>query len=497
MEYAIHTGPSEDARADAIVVGVFDGRRLTEAGAELDRAIGGHIKAVLAQGDLEGKIETALTLYDVPGIAARRVVLVGMGKARALDRRGFRRVNAHAARVLERSGVAEAITTLLCTKVKNLDAREKTQVLVEASESARYRFDECKSEPDAPAHPLKRLTLAVDGEDAGVTDGIERGRGLARGRSHCRDLGNRPANICTPSHLAEQAWQLDRDFEHIHTTVLEEEDMRDLGMGALLAVSQGSRQPAKLITLSYRGGAKEDRPVALVGKGVTFDSGGISIKPASGMDEMKFDMCGAASVFGVMRACAEIGLAVNVVGIVPAAENMPDGQAYRPGDILRSMSGQTIEIINTDAEGRLLLCDALTYAQRFDPDTVIDIATLTGSCVVALGHHTSAVMSTSDTVARQLMQAGERSGDRCWQLPLWDDYQDQLKSPFADFSHVGGAPAGTITAGCFLSRFADKFKRWGHLDIAGTAWTRGDNKGATGRPVPLLMQYLFDHQATR
>ncbi len=498
MEYSVTSAHPEQQRADALIVGVFEQRKLSQAGAAIDEATGGQLKAILGEGDLDGKLETALTLYNVTGINARRVILVGLGKAKSLDRHAFRRANTHVARLIEHSGVRKAVTTLARVKVKNLDAGDKAQVVAEATESARYRFDEFKTQAESPTHPLEQLTLALDEADqqAAVTTGIVRGRGLAAGRGLCRDLANRPANVCTPTHLAQEAWRLANQFDDVDTTVLEEEDMRELGMGALLAVSQGSRQPAKMITLTYRGASKDDQPVAFVGKGVTFDTGGISIKPASAMDEMKFDMCGAASVFGVIRACADIGLRVNVVGVVPAAENMPDGQAYRPGDILRSMSGQTIEIINTDAEGRLLLCDALTYTERFDPDTVVDIATLTGSCIAALGHHTSAVMSDNDTVARQLMQAGERSADRCWQLPLWDEYKEQLKSPFADCSHVGGAPAGTITAGCFLARFTDKFKRWGHLDIAGTAWTRGDNKGATGRPVPLLMQYLFDQHAS-
>jgi len=497
MEHRVSTDRPAQQRTGALVVGVFDQRTLSDAGAALDEACGGHLHAILAAGDLDGKLETALTLYNVAGVAARRVILAGLGKPEALDRRAFRRANAHVARLLDNSGVEDAVTTLGQTKVKQLGTRDKAQVIAEATASARYRFDECKSQPEPLAHPLASLVLALDeadDTDAAAT-GLARGRGLAAGRGLCRDLGNRPANICTPTHLADEARALARRFDNVDTTVLEEADMRELGMGALLGVSQGSRQPPKMITMQYRGAGKDDPPVAFVGKGVTFDTGGISIKPSAAMDEMKFDMCGAASVFGVVRACAEIGLRVNVTGVVPAAENMPDGQAYRPGDILRSMSGKTIEIINTDAEGRLLLCDALTYTERFEPDTVIDIATLTGSCIAALGHHCSAVMSDNDTVARQLMQAGERSADRCWQLPLWDEYQDQLKSPFADFSHVGGAPAGTITAGCFLSRFTESFKRWGHLDIAGTAWTRGDNKGATGRPVPLLVQYLFDHHA--
>jgi len=498
MEYSVTTARPDEQRSDALIVGVFAQRKLSKAGTSIDEATGGHLKAILAEGDLDGHLETALTLYNVPGIAARRVILVGLGQAKSLDRRAFRRANSHVARLLDNNGAQKAVTTLAQIKVKNLGARAKAQVIAEATESARYRFNEFKTKPDSPSHPLERLSLALDeGDDEQAANtGVARGRGLAAGRGLCRDLANRPANVCTPTHLAQEAWQLANQYEHVHTSVVEEEDMREQGMGALLAVSQGSRQPAKMITMTYRGGGKSDKPAAFVGKGVTFDSGGISIKPASAMDEMKFDMCGAASVFGVIRACAEIGLHANVVGVVPAAENMPDGQAYRPGDILRSMSGQTIEIINTDAEGRLLLCDALTYTERFEPDTVIDIATLTGSCIAALGHHTSAMMSDNASLARQLMQAGERSADRCWQLPLWDEYREQLESPFADCCHVGGAPAGTITAGCFLSRFADKFKRWGHLDIAGTAWARGDNKGATGRPVPLLMQYLFDHHAS-
>ncbi|MDZ7749810.1 MAG: leucyl aminopeptidase [Halofilum sp. (in: g-proteobacteria)] len=399
--------------------------------------------------------------------------------------------------MLERSGASDAVSTLVQAKVKGLDDHGRARVLVEATEAARYRFDEFRSEPDPPQRPLERMTLIVARRR--LRDDAERGiaeaRAIAAGVNLCRDLGNRPANVCTPSYLAAQAHGLAREFDAVETNVLEEDDMRDLGMGALLAVSQGSRQPAKLITMHYRGAGDGRAPVVFVGKGVTFDTGGLSIKPAAGMDEMKYDMGGAASVFGVIRACAAMGIEANVVGVVPSAENMPDGAAYRPGDILTTMSGKTVEVINTDAEGRLLLCDALTYAERYQPDTVIDIATLTGACIVALGHHASAVLSSSDTVARQLMQAGEDSGDRCWQLPLWDEYQEQLESPFADFSHVGGAPAGTITAACFLSRFTGNFKRWGHVDIAGTAWTRGDDKGATGRPVPMLMQYLLAQHA--
>jgi leucyl aminopeptidase len=262
-------------------------------------------------------------------------------------------------------------------------------------------------------------------------------------------------------------------------------------MGALLSVARGSRQPAKLIVMEYRGGAKNQKPIVLVGKGVTFDSGGISLKPGEAMDEMKYDMCGAASVIGTMSACAELQLGLNMVGIVPATENLPDGQATKPGDIVTSMSGQTIEILNTDAEGRLILCDALTYAGQFDPDVVIDVATLTGACIIALGHHPAGLLGNHNPLINDLLNAGKTSGDRCWELPLWDDYQEQLDSNFADMANIGGREAGTITAACFLSRFTRDYD-WAHLDIAGVAWKSGKEKGATGRPVPLLTRYLLD-----
>ncbi len=305
-----------------------------------------------------------------------------------------------------------------------------------------------------------------------------------------KDLGNLPGNICTPSYLAEQAGKLAGEHK-LKITVLEEKDMEKLGMHSLLSVTRGSRQPAKLITLEYRGTDKKHKPVVLVGKGLTFDSGGISLKPGADMDEMKYDMCGAASVLGTLLAVAEIGLKLNVVAVIPSSENMPDGAASRPGDIVKSMAGLTIEILNTDAEGRLILCDALTYAARFEPDTVIDIATLTGACVIALGGVASGLFSNQDQLARELLEAGEYSNDKAWQMPLWDDYQQQLDSNFADMQNIGGRAAGSVTAACFLSRFTKEY-RWAHLDIAGTAWKSGKEKGSTGRPVPLLTQYLIN-----
>ena len=320
---------------------------------------------------------------------------------------------------------------------------------------------------------------------------VAEGQAIANGVKLTKDLANLPGNICTPTFLAKQAKELQKVHKSIKIKVLDEAEMEQLGMGALLAVSRGSHEPAKLITLEYRGTSKDTKPVVLVGKGVTFDSGGISIKPAAQMDEMKFDMCGAASVLGTLATTAELNLPINVVGVIPATENMPNGNATKPGDIVTSLSGQTIEILNTDAEGRLILCDALTYCERFNPDVVIDIATLTGACVIALGKYATGLLSNHSPLANDLLNAGRTSNDRAWQLPLWEDYHQQLDSPFADMANVGGREAGTITAASFLSRFTKQF-HWSHLDIAGTAWTGGKEKGATGRPVPLLAQYLLD-----
>jgi len=497
MEFTVSTANPARQKTGALVIGVFDRRKLSGLGAAVDKASEGHIKSVLASGDLDGKPNTSLTLYDVPGVAAKRVVLIGCGKARDFDDKGFRRANALAARLLESCGATDAVTCLGGAKVKGLDEHGKARAIVEMTESSRYRFDEFKSEPETPEKPLGKLLIAVEDKThrKEAESGIAEARGIASGVSLCRDLANRPANVCTPTHLAEQAEALEKEYGSIKTTVLDEDEMRELGMGALLAVSQGSRQPAKLITMEYRGGTKKDKPVVLVGKGVTFDTGGISIKPAAAMDEMKYDMGGAAGVFGAMRACAEMGIKANVIGVVPTTENMPDGNATRPGDIVRTMSGQTVEVLNTDAEGRLILCDALTYAKRFEPEAILDMATLTGACIIALGSHASALLTPNDQLAKQIEEAGYKSGDRCWRLPLWDDYQEQLKSPFADFANIGGRPAGTITAACFLARFTKDFGKWAHLDVAGTAWTSGNDKGATGRPVPLLMQYILDHHA--
>jgi leucyl aminopeptidase len=318
---------------------------------------------------------------------------------------------------------------------------------------------------------------------------MKQGLAIARGMAYAKDLGNLPGNVCTPTYLGEQALALAKEF-NFKAQVLERPELEKLGMGSFLSVTNGSVQPPRFIVMEYQGSGKKQRPHVLVGKGITFDSGGISLKPGLEMDEMKFDMCGAASVLGTFHAIAELGAKINLVGLIPACENMPGGRATKPGDIVKSMSGQTIEILNTDAEGRLILCDALTYAERFDPAAVIDIATLTGACVIALGHVCCGLFSNNDTLARALLAASEQSGDRAWHMPLLEDYHEGLESNFADFANIAGRPGGSITAACFLSKFARKYD-WAHLDIAGVAWKSGKEKGATGRPVPLLTSYLL------
>ena len=393
------------------------------------------------------------------------------------------------------SGADDAVSYLAGLEVSDRTIYQKVRTLVEGTRCAAYTPDALKSKKDKPARPIRRLTVAVDdGDRTNARKALADGEAIASGVELARMLGDLPGNICTPSYLASKARELGKSSTKLKVSVMNEAGMEKLGMGSLLSVSRGSRQPAKLITLKYNGGKASEKPVVLVGKGVTFDSGGISIKPGGKMDEMKYDMCGAASVLGTLKACMAMKLPINVVGVIPATENLPDGDASKPGDIVTSMSGQTIEVLNTDAEGRLILCDALTYSDRFKPAVVIDIATLTGACVVALGSHAAGLLSNDDDLAEELLDAGKSAGDRAWHMPLWDEYQPQLKSNFADMANIGGREAGTITAACFLSRFTKKY-RWAHLDIAGVAWKGGSEKGATGRPVSLLTQFLLDRCA--
>ncbi|MEE8343079.1 MAG: leucyl aminopeptidase [Gammaproteobacteria bacterium] len=494
MEFHVKSGNPEKQRTACVVVGVFEARRLSADAARLDEATDGLLSLLVRRGDIDGKPGQSLLLHHAPGALCERVLLLGCGREREFNDQRYFRAVAKAASILDESGATEAVSYLPDLNVKGRDIYWKVRQCVQITEDTLYRFDRFKSKTSPSRRPVKRLVMAIpsrrdlsDGEQA-----IRDGQAIVAGVQLAKELGNLPGNICTPSYLADQAKELFKGSKKLKVEILEEKDMERLGMGAFLSVSRGSREPAKLIIMNYKGGTKDQKPVVLVGKGITFDSGGISIKPSGAIDEMKFDMCGAASVLGTLNATLELKLPINVIGIIASAENLPDGNASKPGDIVTSMSGQTIEVLNTDAEGRLVLCDALTYSERFDPDVVIDIATLTGACVVALGSHATGLLSNHHPLAHELLNAGKASGDRAWELPLWDDYQDQLKSNFADLPNISsGRDAGTITAACFLSRFTKKF-HWAHLDIAGTAWKTGREKGATGRPVPLLTQYLLD-----
>lgn len=491
MEFSIKSGSPEKQRSACVVVGVFEPRKLSLPGEILNVAAKNYLSDLLRRGDMEGKAGSTLLLHNVPGTLCDRVLLVGLGKEKDFRVKEFRDAVATAVRTLNETGAFDATLYLTELPVKKRTMSWRIRQAVQIVFDTLYRFDRYKSKKDEVRRPLRKLTLAVESR-ADLSDAesaLAQGHAIAAGMSFAKDLGNLPSNVCTPSYLAEQATLLGHE-PGLKAEVLELADMEKLGMGSLLSVARGSRQPPKFIILRHDGGKAREKPIVLIGKGITFDSGGISLKPGAEMDEMKYDMSGAASVLGTMKAVAQMALPLNVIGLIPAAENMPDGNASRPGDIVTSMSGQTIEILNTDAEGRLILCDALTYAERFDPECVIDVATLTGACVIALGHVASGLFANEEGLARELLSAGDEAWDRAWHMPIWEDYQEQLKSPFADMANIGGRPAGSITGACFLSRYAKKFN-WAHLDIAGTGWKSGKEKGSTGRPVPLLTYFLL------
>ncbi|HKW38861.1 MAG TPA: leucyl aminopeptidase [Burkholderiales bacterium] len=491
MEFSTKVAAPEKQAAACVVVGVFESRKLSRAGEALDRAARGQLREVLRSGDMDGKSGSTRMLYRVHGVAAERVLLVGLGKEKEFGERQYRDCSRAALVAIRDTGTRDVCVYLPELPVAGRDGAWKARQLVLAAADVAYRFDRMKSKkPEAGA--LARVTVSTSQQQDGpaIQRGVLEGRAIAAGMSLTRDLGNLPANVCTPSYLAESAVKLGREWK-LSVEVLERKDMEKLGMNTFLSVTRGSHLPPKFVVLRYSGAGKKERPVVLVGKGITFDTGGISLKPAAEMDEMKFDMCGAASVLGTLRAVAELKLRLNVVGLIPACENMPGGAATKPGDIVTSMSGQTVEILNTDAEGRLILADALSYAERFAPQAVVDIATLTGACIIALGHVCSGLFANKDKLAQELQAAGAESWDRVWQLPLWDDYHEALKSNFADFANIGGRPAGSVTAACFLSKFTREYD-WAHLDIAGTAWKSGREKGATGRPVPLLAAFLMN-----
>jgi leucyl aminopeptidase len=492
VEFSIRSGSPEKQRSACVVVGVFEPRKLSVPAEIIDHAARGHLSDLLRRGDMEGKAGSTLLLHNVPGILADRVLLVGLGKEREFREKEFRTAITTAVKTLNETGGFDGTIFLTELTVKKRDIGWRIRQAALVALETLYRFDQLKSKKDDVRRPLRKLTFCVErrNELTYAEEALAQGQAIANGVAQMKDLANLPSNLCTPTYLAEQAQALAKTLG-LDIEVLEQEDMEKLGMMTLLSVAKGSHQPPKFIVLKHAGGTADEKPIVLVGKGITFDTGGISLKPPADMDEMKFDMSGAASVLGTIRAVAEMKLPLNVVAVVPAAENMPGGGASKPGDVVTSMSGQTVEILNTDAEGRLILCDALTYVERFDPACVIDVATLTGACVIALGHVTTGLLANSDNLARELLEAGQNAYDRAWQLPLWDDYLEQLQSNFADMANIGGRPAGTITAAGFLSKFTKKYD-WAHLDIAGTAYRSGKEKGSTGRPVPLLAHFLID-----
>ncbi len=488
MEFSIKTLSPETAKAGCVVVGVLSGKELTPAARRLDQAARGALRKAL--DDLTGKAGSTLLLRGLPGVAAQRVLLVGLGERKELSEAVFRDSVRGAAAALRDLGAKDAALFLVDMKVGERPLGWNVRHAVLGVRDAFYRFDSLKSNKKPPLPALAHVVLPLSPKPE-LQQALAEATATADGVELARTLGNLPPNICTPSYLAEEAKKLAREFK-LGLEVLERKDMEKLGMGALLAVTNGSHQPPKLIVLRYSGAAKGRKPLALVGKGITFDTGGISIKPAGEMDEMKFDMSGAGSVLGAIRALATMQAPVNVVGVIPTCENMPGGHACRPGDIVTTLSGQTVEILNTDAEGRLILCDALSYAARFNPDAVVDIATLTGACVIALGHVATGLFSNDAKLADEIRGAADDAWDRVWPMPLWEDYQEQLRSNFADMANIGGRPAGSITAASFLARFTRKL-RWAHLDVAGTAWKSGREKGSTGRPVPLLVRFALKH----
>lgn len=493
MKFAIQTGNFDSKDYDCLIMGIFENRDLTPAAKKFDKESEGYISHLFKKGDIQGKIGQTLMLYHLPDLKTERVLIIGCGKNQPLSDQSYRKIIQSSMKALNGPAISTALSFLTELHVEHRDMAWKIKQLVEVSYDAFYSFDEYKSEKTAKPLP-KEIALHVS-ETKHIKDyknALTQGLAIARAVQYTKNVANQPSNICTPAYLANQAKILSKEYKNLKVKILEKKDMEKLGMGALLAVAQGSHNPPKLICLEYKGTPKKRAPIAFVGKGITFDTGGISLKPADAMVGMKYDMCGAATVLGTLKAAAELKLPLNLIGIIASAENMPSGTATKPEDIVTTLSGQTVEIMNTDAEGRLVLCDALTYCERYKPETVIDIATLTGAVVIALGHHATGLLSNHDPLAKDLLAAGTQSNDRAWQLPLWEDYQDQLKSPFADMSNVGGRSAGSITAACFLSRFTKKF-HWAHLDVAGTAAMMGGNdRYATGRPVPMLVQYLIN-----
>jgi leucyl aminopeptidase len=491
MDYCIESVSLDTLETGCVIVGIYTNHQFTPSAAAVDSMTHQLISNVIERGDIKGKNAETLLINVVPDSRLERILIVGLGDADKFSAKLYRKALNAAVKTIKSTNCVSVACALADVELKNYDWQWKTRQIVEVFEDSLYQYSETKS-IKPPAIALQKLQVTVpEAVKAQAENGLAQGKAIAQAMASTKFMADLPGNICTPTYLAHQAVKIAGSFANMSVEILEEADMQKLGMGALLSVSRGSRQPAKLICLNYQGGAAQEKPVVLIGKGLTFDSGGVSLKPGAGMDEMKYDMCAGATVISVLQAAAQLNLPLNIVGLVPSSENMPDGDANKPGDIVTSMSGKTIEVLNTDAEGRLLLCDTLTYAEKFHPEVVIDLATLTGACLVALGRVASGLLGNDDELCNALITASEAACDSIWRLPLWEEYQEQLKSNFADMANVGGRDAGTVTAACFLSRFAEDY-RWAHLDIAGTAWRTGSHKGATGRPVPLLMQYLLN-----
>ncbi|MCU9997926.1 leucyl aminopeptidase [[Pasteurella] aerogenes] len=480
---------------DCLVVSIFEDTGLSASGKKIDQLTQGYLSQLMHSGDLSGKFGQILCLHQLPNLAAKRLLLLGAGKAAEMTERRYKQLVQKMMQVVKDSPIREMHCFLTEIAIKNRENHWNIRFALEAIEENLYVFDQFKSEKSTVSS-LSDVVFHVEDEQLVAAEiALQQASAVSLGVKSAKDLANCPPNVCNPAYLATFAQQLAQKSTFIQTQIVGEKEMAELGMNAYLAVSRGSHNEAQMSIIEYRHHPDpQAKPIVLVGKGLTFDAGGISLKPAESMDEMKYDMCGAASVYGVMCAIAELQLPLNVIGVLAGCENLPDGQAYRPGDILTTMKGLTVEVLNTDAEGRLVLCDALTYVERFDPELVIDVATLTGACVVALGQHNSGLVSTDDGLAQELLQAATQAGDKAWQLPLSEEYQEQLKSNFADLANIGGRWGGAITAGAFLANFTKNY-RWAHLDIAGTAWLQGANKGATGRPVSLLTQFLINRAA--
>jgi leucyl aminopeptidase len=496
VKLQIKQSKAPDSKTDCRVVFFSKDGKLADQQAELNKKSDGLLERLQKGKRFSGKQGETVAIPLPTGLQAQQLLLVGAGDKESLDAEACRTLLNSMCKKLKALGVDEAQFDLDALASKS-SLETVARHLVEAIGDSRYQYVKRPKAADdkKPPREFKLTILCSDRASANqARKGANTGLAIDNGKSLAKDLANMPGNVCTPTYLANQAKKLAKSHK-LKVKILNEKDMEELGMGSLLSVSQGSRQPAKLIIMEYAGAKdKKAPPHALVGKGLTFDAGGISLKPGAKMDEMKYDMCGAASVFGALVAAAELELPINIVGVVPSSENLPDGIATKPGDVVTSMSGTTIEILNTDAEGRLILCDALTYTRRFKPATVIDIATLTGAVIVALGHQTAGLMGNDQELVDDLLTAGEVSLDFAWQLPLKETYKKQLKSDYADLANIGGPTAGTITAGAFLSCFTEDM-RWAHLDIAGTAWGGSVGKRASGRAVPILTQYLMDRTA--